>query len=120
MNLPLSSTELCAINGTATPKNAPRLTSEKITELLQYVPDWDVNEVNGTLQLQREFASDNFVASMAFASKITEIAEASDHHPALLVQYGSVQVSWWSHSINGLYLNDFVAAAKTDKAYSSL
>lgn len=120
MNLPLSSTELCAIKGTATPKNAARLTPEQITGLHQHVPSWAVNEVNGTLQLQREFASDNFVVAMAFAGKITDIAEASDHHPALLVQYGSVLVSWWSHSINGLHLNDFVAAAKTDRAFVSL
>ena len=84
------------------------------------MPSWAVNEVNGTLQLQREFASDNFVVAMAFAGKITDIAEASDHHPDLLVQYGSVLVSWWSHSINGLHLNDFVAAAKTDRAFVSL
>lgn len=120
MNLPLSSTELCAINGTATPKYASRLTPEQIAELHQHVPDWVVKEVNSTLQLQREFATDNFVDAMAFAGKITEIAVASDHHPALLVQYGSLLVSWWSHSINGLHLNDFVAAAKTDRAYSSL
>jgi 4a-hydroxytetrahydrobiopterin dehydratase len=29
-------------------------------------------------------------------------------------------VSWWSHSIGGLHLNDFVMAAKTDKIYKLL
>jgi 4a-hydroxytetrahydrobiopterin dehydratase len=57
---------------------------------------------------------------MAFANQIMPIAEANDHHPALLIQYGSVTVNWWSHSIGGLHLNDFVLAAKTNKAYSSL
>ncbi len=120
MNLPSSSSELCAINGTATPKYAARLTPQQIADLHKHVPDWAVNELNGTLQLQREFACENFVAAMTFASRIAELAEASDHHPALLVQYGSVSVSWWSHSIDGLHLNDFIAAAKTDRVFTNL
>ena len=75
--------------------------------------------LHGIPQLEMTFKFANFIAAMAFANRITEIAEANDHHPALLIEYGSVKVSWWSHSIRGLHLNDFVLAAKTDKAYIS-
>ncbi|MFZ3143332.1 4a-hydroxytetrahydrobiopterin dehydratase, partial [Psychrobacter glacincola] len=39
---------------------------------------------------------------------------AEGHHPGILVEWGKVTVTWWSHSIKGLHRNDFVMAAKTD------
>lgn len=44
-----------------------------------------------------------------------EIAEAEGHHPGLLTEWGSVTVTWWSHSIKGLHRNDFIMAARTDE-----
>jgi ABC-type multidrug transport system fused ATPase/permease subunit len=43
-----------------------------------------------------------------------EIAEAEGHHPALLTQWGSLTVTWWTHKIRGLHRNDFIMAAKLD------
>jgi 4a-hydroxytetrahydrobiopterin dehydratase len=57
---------------------------------------------------------------MEFANQISIIAEQGDHHPALLIEWGRVTVTWWSHSIGGLHLNDFVMAAKTDEIYITL
>jgi 4a-hydroxytetrahydrobiopterin dehydratase len=31
-----------------------------------------------------------------------------------LVEYGAVTVTWWTHAIGGLHLNDLIMAAKTD------
>lgn len=112
--------ELCAMQGKATDKHAQQLTAPEIALLQTQVKNWQISEVDGILQLQRHFAVENFVAAMEFAALITEIAEANDHHPKLVLEYGSVTVSWWSHSIAGLHLNDFAAAAKTDQAFSSL
>jgi 4a-hydroxytetrahydrobiopterin dehydratase len=33
--------------------------------------------------------------------------------------WGKVTVTWWTHKIKGLHRNDFIMAAKTDKAYST-
>lgn len=101
----------------ATPKDAIPLTDDEIGQLQRQIADWVVVDLNGIPQLEMTFKFANFIAAMAFANRITEIAEANDHHPALLIEYGSVKVSWWSHSIRGLHLNDFVLAAKTNKAY---
>jgi len=43
------------------------------------------------------------------------LADAEDHHPTLLVEWGRVTVSWWTHSLGGLHRNDFVMAARTDR-----
>jgi 4a-hydroxytetrahydrobiopterin dehydratase len=54
---------------------------------------------------------------MELALQIGELAESEGHHPALLVEWGQLRASWWTHSIAGLHLNDFICAAKTDALY---
>ena len=43
------------------------------------------------------------------------LAEQEDHHPLLQVEWGKLTVTWWTHRINGLHLNDFILAAKIDQ-----
>ena len=83
-------------------------------ELLQQIPDWSLIDVDGIKQLQRQYKFKNFVTAMAFANELADIAEAEGHHPGILVEWGKVTVTWWSHSIKGLHHNDFIMAAKTD------
>ncbi|NMW19419.1 MAG: 4a-hydroxytetrahydrobiopterin dehydratase, partial [Chlorobiaceae bacterium] len=47
--------------------------------------------------------------------KVGELAEAGQHHPKLVVEWGKVTVIWWTHSANGLHMNDFIMAAKTSE-----
>jgi 4a-hydroxytetrahydrobiopterin dehydratase len=55
---------------------------------------------------------------LSFVSKVAAMAETEDHHPEIILEWGKVTVSWWSHKIKGLHKNDFIAAAKTDSIYS--
>jgi len=103
----------------ATPASAKPLTHTEQGALCAKVPDWRVAQVSGIDQLQRSFKFDDFVQAMAFANRISEIAESNDHHPTLLLSYGQVTVNWWSHSIAGLHHNDFVMAAKTDEIFNT-
>ncbi len=43
-----------------------------------------------------------------------DLAEIENHHPAILTEWGKVEVTWWTHSIDGLHDNDFILAARTD------
>jgi 4a-hydroxytetrahydrobiopterin dehydratase len=56
---------------------------------------------------------------LAFTNAVAELAEAEGHHPKLILEWGLVYVSWWTHKINGLHKNDFICAAKTDLLYQS-
>ncbi|MDO6825540.1 4a-hydroxytetrahydrobiopterin dehydratase [Marinobacter sp. 1_MG-2023] len=96
---------------------APRATDEEKRVLHKDVEDWDILDVDGEEQLRRVFKFRNFAQALAFANKVGELAEAEDHHPAILVEYGKVTVSWWTHAIGGLHKNDFIMAARTDLAY---
>ncbi len=40
-----------------------------------------------------------------------------DHHPEIILEWGKVTVSWWSHKIKGLHKNDFICASKTDNLF---
>ena len=94
---------------------APLATEEEIHEFMQQIPNWEIIEVDKVKQLKREFIFDNFVGAFAFTQKIAALAEAENHHPAILTQWGKVSVFWWSHKIKGLHVNDFIMAAKTDQ-----
>jgi len=65
-------------------------------------------------RLERVFTFPDFAAALAFTNRVGATAEAEDHHPALLTEWGRVTVTWWTHSIKGLHRNDFIMAARTD------
>ena len=94
---------------------APKVTEQERRELQSQIPDWQVREVEGILQLWREFVFPDFAAALAFTIKLAGLAESQGHHPALLLEYGKVTVRWWTHKIGGLHRNDFVMAARTDQ-----
>jgi 4a-hydroxytetrahydrobiopterin dehydratase len=95
--------------------DAPRVTEQELSELMHAIPDWQPLVVNGELQLRREFAFRNFKEALTFTNRLGELAEAEFHHPAILLEWGKVTVSWWTHKIGGLHRNDFIMAARTDE-----
>ena len=94
---------------------APRVTDEQLPKLKAQVPQWTFKERDGVRQLERLFKFPDYAAALAFTQRVGELAEAEDHHPAMLVEWGKVTVTWWTHAINGLHRNDFICAAKTDQ-----
>jgi 4a-hydroxytetrahydrobiopterin dehydratase len=51
---------------------------------------------------------------MEFANAIAEVAEGQRHHPELLVGWGRLRATLFTHAINGLHENDFILAARID------
>ncbi|MDV2079441.1 4a-hydroxytetrahydrobiopterin dehydratase [Marinobacter xestospongiae] len=94
--------------------DAPKVSGAERSALLKEVPDWEVVELDGELQLRRVFTFANFAEALAFANRVGDLAEAEGHHPALLVEWGKVTARWWTHKIGGLHRNDFIMAARTD------
>jgi len=97
--------------------DAPKISDEDLKALMPNIPDWNVVVVEGVMQLAREFNFSNFEQAIAFTNRVGEIAEAEDHHPAILTEWGKVTVTWWSHKIRGLHKNDLIMAARTDEVY---
>ena len=99
--------------------DAPRVTEAQMNDYLPQIPQWHVEKVDDVDHLVREFTFKNFVDALDFTNQVGELAEAHDHHPALLTEWGSVKISWWTHKIKGLHKNDFILAAKADPLYTA-
>jgi 4a-hydroxytetrahydrobiopterin dehydratase len=97
----------------------PSLDDAQIAVLRPQVTEWEVIEVEGVKRLQRVFKFENFARALDFTDRVGELAEAEDHHPSLLTEWGKVTVTWWTHKIKGLHRNDFIMAAKTDELYKN-
>ena len=93
----------------------PSLTDAEIAELLPQVADWQIVEKDGIKRLERVFKLKNYADALEFTNKIAAIAEAEDHHPLIVLEWGRVTVQWWTHVVKGLHKNDFIMAAKTDQ-----
>ena len=95
--------------------DAPKISDEDLKLMMPNIPDWSVIVIDGVMQLSREFDFADFAQALAFTNRVGEIAEAEDHHPAILTEWGKVTVSWWSHKVKGLHKNDLIMAARTDE-----
>ena len=94
--------------------DTPSLATDEIANLLLEVPEWQPVEIEGIPCLERVFLFKNFAEALAFTNRVADIAEAEDHHPLIITEWGRVTVQWWTYAIGGLHKNDFIMAAKTD------
>lgn len=92
----------------------PRVTEREIAEFFPQIPQWRLVERDGIKRLERSFNFKDFAEALSWTNKVGALAEAEDHHPALLTEWGKVTVTWWTHKIRGLHRNDFIMASKTD------
>ena len=98
--------------------DAPKVTDDELAELLKEIPEWKLITKESMLRLQRVFEFQGYSSAVQFTNKIADLAEQEDHHPAILLEWGKVEVTWWTHKILGLHKNDFIAAAKTDLIFN--
>ena len=90
----------------------PPLEQSKIEEMLKEIPSWILKNAH----LYKKFKFKNFAEAMKFVNLVAETAEREQHHPDFFVYYNKVEIELWTHAIKGLSENDFIVAAKIDKA----
>jgi 4a-hydroxytetrahydrobiopterin dehydratase len=81
-------------------------------ELLREIPQWSIGERT----IVREFRFRDFRQAMDFVNSVAAIANEQDHHPDVFISYNKVQLTLSTHKIGGLSLNDFIVAARIDRA----
>ena len=91
------------------------------TEELDYYIDkldgnWAIS--NDNKSISRHFKFKDYYETMAFVNVAAMIAHQQDHHPDMVISYNNCSIIYSTHSIDALSLNDFICAAKTDKALS--
>ena len=90
----------------------PPLTAEEIQPLLGQLTGWEV-----VLQhhLKKNYSFSNFAEALDFVNRVGGLAEEQGHHPDICFGWGKVEVTIWTHKIDGLTESDFILAAKIDK-----
>ncbi len=90
-----------------------RLENDEAIELMAKLhPDWSMN-ADG-LAIRREFRFSNYYRTIAFVNAVAWVVHREDHHPDLEVGYNRCRVSFSTHSVEGLSVNDFICAARID------
>lgn len=93
----------------------PPLAGEELYKLYAELgADWQlVNDHH----LEKEYKFKGYAPAVAFTNVVASLAEEQNHHPDLLLAYGKVKVSVWTHKIDGLTESDFVFAAKIEELF---
>ena len=97
--------------------NTVKLSESEISMLLSDIPGWHVELRDGVFQLEKTFNFTDFKSTMAFCNQIAEESEIQNHHPSMLIEWGKVRVTWWTHSIGGLQAKDFMMSARTEALF---
>lgn len=88
------------------------LEAGEVDKFLSQVEGWQYDSNN--TQISQEFRFKNYYETMAFVNAVAWIANSEDHHPDMRVTYNRCTVSYTTHSVNNLSINDFICAAKID------
>lgn len=80
---------------------------------LQGLSHWQLSADHKTIS--RDFRFGNYYETMAFVNAIAWLSHMENHHPNLQVSYQHCIVSYTTHAIDGLSINDFICAAKVDQ-----
>ena len=89
----------------------------KSKDLLASIPNWEISVESEVSMLSRQYRFGDFARALEFTNQVAALAEAEDHHPRIVTEWGAVQVSWWTHTVRGLHYNDFIMAARCDGVY---
>ncbi|MBN2526311.1 MAG: 4a-hydroxytetrahydrobiopterin dehydratase [Deltaproteobacteria bacterium] len=98
-------------------ENAPKATEMSLLEFQKDHPQWQIVFEDGIDKLRRKFTFNRYTDAIDFTDEIAALADFEDHHPAILLEWGSVTVTWWTHKIGGLHNNDLVMAQLTDSVF---
>ena len=92
----------------------PALKGTDLEAMRRKLPGWEVvNEHH----LHKMFTFPDFGRALAFVNRVGDLAEQQGHHPDIFLAWGKVEITIWTHAINGLTESDFILAAKIDQLY---
>lgn len=111
----MSTTELAQKKCVPCKGGVPPLKGAELQQLQDELGSgWDVIDEH---HLERTYKFDGYAPAVAFTNAIADLAEDENHHPDILLAYGKVKVSIWTHKIDGLTPSDFYFAAKVEELY---
>jgi 4a-hydroxytetrahydrobiopterin dehydratase len=92
----------------------PALKGEELASLQARVDGWKVIEEH---HITRTLKFSDFREALKFVNQVGNLAEEQGHHPDIFLAWGKVEITIWTHKIDGLTESDFILAAKIDQLY---
>ena len=92
-----------------------KLSEQEIRQRLDGFEGWE--PILGGRRMRKFWRARDFRAGMKFLDDVAELAEQEGHHPDLHLEgYRNVWIALSTHAAGGLTENDFILAAKIDRA----
>ena len=92
-----------------------QISESEINQELSRMIGWVKIEAEGIIKLQKVFSYKNYQQAVQTAQQIADLADAHNHHPLLIVEWGKLTVQWWTHTSKGVSQADFKLARATDE-----
>jgi 4a-hydroxytetrahydrobiopterin dehydratase len=101
-----------------------KMNLEKIGVALQSLSSWQLlrsekDEQKECLRLNKRFLFRNFSEAWAFMSRVALLAERLNHHPNWSNVNSSVEITLYTHDLEGLSSLDFKMAAAIEEILAS-
>ena len=90
----------------------PPLKGQELAELEKQLEGWKVVDEH---HLVKGYKFPDFRTALLFVNKVGDLAEEQGHHPDIYLAWGKVEITIWTHKIDGLTESDFILAAKINR-----
>jgi 4a-hydroxytetrahydrobiopterin dehydratase len=91
------------------------LKGEELAAVHRQLPQSAQWKVVNEHHIMRSYTFPDFRTALAFVNKVGALAEEQGHHPDILLAWGKVDITIWTHKVDGLTESDFILAAKIDR-----
>jgi 4a-hydroxytetrahydrobiopterin dehydratase len=112
--------ELAQLHCSPIRSSSAPLNETEIANFSASLPGWQTFIKDGEPRLEKIYKFVDYPQAVNFADRVAQSAISEDHHPAILLEFGKVTITWWSHRIHGLHKNDFIMAAKTEQLFEKV
>jgi 4a-hydroxytetrahydrobiopterin dehydratase len=86
------------------------LSLEQTQDYLNELDGWELDSLNKSIV--KTYKIKNHYELISFVNAIAWISNRENHHPELTINYQTCKISYTTHAIDGLSLNDFICAKK--------
>lgn len=93
----------------------PPLKGRALSEILAQLPENAQWKVVDEHHIVRTYKFPDFKTALDFVNRVGALAEEQGHHPDILLGWGKVEITTWTHAVDGLTESDFILAAKIDR-----
>jgi 4a-hydroxytetrahydrobiopterin dehydratase len=93
-----------------------KMSALEIAQQMPTLQNWHLDAKLGSIK--REFVLVDFLRAFEFMKQIAIEAESHNHHPEWRNVYNKVTITWTTHDVQGLSMNDFDLAHICDQTFA--